>query len=359
MNRSQDPKIKLTKRGVYFIRPWVDVIKGGNLTREKQTFKLGKEKRKAVTEKARIMQTINQGRMVAQAQTTLNKLLVEYQKHIDKLAYTTRQKYEGHIGRYIQPTFGEFQLCEITTKVLQDWFDGLPSLSWNTKTDIRNVISGIFTKADEWGYWKEKNPTEKIFVGRKQLVREKRKLTVQQTQDLLAELDPMPRIICMVSLFATLRISEILGLQEKHLDFDRELVQVRQRFYRGDLDRTKTDKSNRDVSMGGLVEYLRSICTGDPERFVFQSHESCHSDTNLRARHLVPAAKRLNIYYTGFGFHSLRREAITEIGKVIGAQAIMNMAGHTKMDLTMLYSLTDLDEQRAGQKQFMSKILPS
>lgn len=199
------------------------------------------------------MATVNQGRYVLQAQTTLDMLLVEYQKHVDKLGFATRCKYESHIRKHIQPAFGSFQLCEITTKAVQLWLDS-KELSWNSKTDIRNVLSGIFTKAADWGYWKERNPAEAVWVGRKTAVWEKRKLSVADTRALLAAIQPVPRTVCMVGLFTTLRISEILGLQEKHLDFAGEHIEVRQRFYRGDLDKTKTDKSKRNVTMGGLVE---------------------------------------------------------------------------------------------------------
>lgn len=102
---------------------------------------------------------------------------------------------------------------------------------------------------------------------------------------------------------------------------------------------------------------MRGLCTGNPEHFIFLSHESCHSDENLRKRHLIPAAKALGLYYTGFGFHSLRREAITEIGNEVGGQVIMNMAGHTKMDLTMLYTLNDTEKQRGAATAYMNRIV--
>lgn len=357
--RYQDPTIEKTSRGAYFIRPWVDVVKDGKLGRKRKTIPLGPSdmgERKAKAEKTRIMATINQGRYVAQAQTTLDTLLPEYAKHVDKLGYATRCKYECHIKKHIQPRFGSSQLCEITSVAIQNWLDSI-KLSWNTKTDIRNVLSGIFTQAKAKGYWKESNPVEGVWVGRKETVWEQRKLSIAQTRALLAALDPMPRIVCMVGLFTTLRISEILGLQEKHLNFAGNVIEVRQRWYRGDLDRTKTKKSTRDVTMGGLVEYLSSLITGDPERFVFITHESCRTDENLRKRHLIPAATGLGLYYTGFGFHSLRREAITEIGKKVAPNVIMNMAGHTKMDLSMLYSLNDAENARPAAEDYYKRVI--
>lgn len=354
--RFQDPKIKQWKNGNYYIRPWVDVLQGNTTTREKQVIQLGPDKRRAIAEKARVMGLINKGQHVLQAQTTLDMLLVEYSKHIAKLGYATQQKYETHLNSKIVPRWGKCQLSEITTLEAQNWLDSL-KLSWNTKTDIRNIMSGIFTKAVQWGFWQQRNPLQDVFVGRKTTVWKRRKLTIDETRALLAELDPVPRVVSMVALFTTLRISEILGLQEKHLNFSNENISVEQRFYRGDLDTTKTDKSTRTVTMSGLTEYLRSLCIGDPEHFIFQSHESCHSDENLRKRHLTPAAKRLGLYQRGFGFHSLRREAITEIGQAVGPQIIMSMAGHTKMDLTMLYTLGNAEAQRAGAAAYMERVV--
>lgn len=57
-------------------------------------------------------------------------------------------------------------------------------------------------------------------------------------------------------------MSEILGLQEKHLDFANGTILVRQRYYRGDLDEVKNQKARRDVPMGYLADSLKAACKG-------------------------------------------------------------------------------------------------
>jgi integrase len=57
-------------------------------------------------------------------------------------------------------------------------------------------------------------------------------------------------------LYCTLRISEVLGVQWKHVDFRRGVILVRQRFYRGDVDVVKSERSQRDVPMGLLAADL-------------------------------------------------------------------------------------------------------
>ena len=75
-----------------------------------------------------------------------------------------------------------------------------PGLSWNMRTDLRNILSGIFTKAIEWGLWKDPNPVTAVSVGRKRTVRQHRKLTVEETRKLLDALPRDVRIICEVAI---------------------------------------------------------------------------------------------------------------------------------------------------------------
>jgi hypothetical protein len=149
----------------------------------------------------------------------------------------------------------------------------------------------------------------------------------------------------------------VLGLQEKHLDFERGLILIRQRYYRGDLDETKNDGSRRDVCMGYLSDDLKSLCKGDPERFVFQIETRpewgrkaavCRDDRDLNQHFLRPAAVSLGFYWKGFGWHALRREAVTAAGSVLGIGQAMKMAGHSTADMSILYTLSDQVAQDAA-----------
>lgn len=198
---------------------------------------------------------------------------------------------------------------------------------------------------------------------------EKRKLDDDQTRRFLAALPYDLRLMCCTCLFCTLRVTEALGLQEKHLDFNRNVILIRQRFFRGDLDtRTKSDKSTRDVPMGYLASDLKEMCKADPERFVFQiktrpkwgrEEGVCRDDRDLTQHFLRPTAKALGFYWKGFGFRSLRREAITAIGSVAGIGQAMKAAGHSHADTSLLYTLQDFTEQdraiRAHQERILGK----
>jgi integrase len=231
-------------------------------------------------------------------------------------SYATRLKYLGHLKNHIEPAFGKMMLGDMADfELIQKWLDakGAPSaernvtrrckppcsrkhvvpetrylepllcencggqvpaarrpgLSWATRADLRNILSSMFKQATMWRLWVGENPIKHVTAGRAKPVREKRKLTIEQTRRLLALLPYDVRIVCSVCLL-TARISEAMGLQEKHLNFTERIIEVRQRYYRGDLDVVKSRASKRDLPMGYLEEDLRRLCKGDPERYIFQ-----------------------------------------------------------------------------------------
>jgi integrase len=368
--RYQNPPVRQSKNGTWFARAWIDVLTEDGPKRRQKTFVLGPPeigKRKATTEKNRIMAEINRSGYMIQSQIRLSSFLEHYERaHISKLAASTRAKYCSHIKNHIRPAFQDLMLCEITTKRVDEWLSANEKLSWAAKTDIRNILSSIFTKATDWGHWSDRNPIERVHVGRKRSVREKRKLTDDQTRRLLAALPFDVRLMCCTGLFCTLRVSEILGLQEKHLNFDAGEIQVRQRFYRGDLDVAKNEKAVRDVPMGYLSEDLKRLCHGDLERFVFQIETKpewgrkkglCRDDRDILQHFLRPAAEALGFHWPGFGFHSLRREAVTAIGSVLGIGQALRMAGHSSADMSLLYTLDDKASQDRAVRDFQERIL--
>ena len=163
-----------------------------------------------------------------------------------------------------------------------------------------------------------------------------------------------------------MRVSEVLGLQEKHLDFGTGSIRVQQRYYRGDLDIVKSQKAERSLPMGYLSSDLKSLCMGDPERFVFQieTHPewgkkiaTCRDDRDLNQHFLRPAAVALGFYWKGFGFHALRREAITRLNASLGVTQTMTMSGHNSLEQSADYTLADKVAQDAAVRAHQEVIL--
>ena len=225
-------------------------------------------KRAAINQEAmnEILARINKSQVVLQAQLkfgdVLDYYIENYVRATGRLSVATQGNYERLIKARIRPAWDEKYLGELQGRgmEIERWLANLanprivsvvrgdrtieklkPGMAHHTRNDIRNLMSGIFTQARRWQLWKAENPMEFVSAGKKETVRPARKLTIEETRDLLNALpaDVRTHLRSGLSLLASLRISEALGLTWRHIDFARSLILVRQRFYRGDLGETK------------------------------------------------------------------------------------------------------------------------
>jgi len=87
-------------------------------------------------------------------------------------------------------------------------------------------------------------------VGRKRLKREKRILDDDQLRVLLVELPAEIGLMVRTAVSTGMRVSEIIGLKWRAVDLEYGLVHLQERYYRGDTDEPKTDKSKRPLPLG-------------------------------------------------------------------------------------------------------------
>lgn len=374
--RVQNPMLQRTRTADpatsrWYIRPYVPQLRDGRFTQAKERIYLGlvseMDEREAGKARNRELERLNRRQLAPQVTDRFGDFMDEYQRDFmtaGNLAFSTRQKYESILKLHIRPAFAGLPMCDVTTKRIDLWLEekAKSGMSWARRMDLRNLVSGLFTVAERWGRWTAKNPARNAIVGRKRAVREKRKLTVEQIRSLLAALPLDVRVLVSVALFCTLRISEVLGLMWKHIDWDRGVISVRQRFFRGDLDVVKSDRSAREVPMGYLIDDLRPWYPGPhaAEDYVFRVKTKSgfsRDDRHINQHFLSKAAKRLGIYWVGFGFHAFRREAITAIAAACDPIQAMRAAGHSSMDTTLLYGLQDLVRQDAAIRRTQELLL--
>jgi integrase len=214
----------------------------------------------------------------------------------------------------------------------------------NTRNDLRNVLSSIFTQAERWGYWKQKNPVEDTILPREKAKREKRLLTTEQIAILLREVPPDLALMIRLAASTGMRISEVIGLRWRNVNLSTGWLQVCERTYRGEDGPTKTENSERALPLADLVGEFRehaSRVDPKPEDYVFRHPVTgeAYDDRNLNQHFLRKIAKRHGFYFEGFGFHSFRRGTITEVqesgGSTIEAQQI---AGHSRPSTTSAYT---------------------
>jgi hypothetical protein len=176
--RIQHPGVheRTDREGSYwFIRYWDDVLQPDGTTKAIRRFRtIGPSKgenrlskRQAELERDKFLATINKATIqekVADGLILFSKMVEKYRAaHVEAevagrflLAKPTREKYIIHLEQRIVPRWGTYRLSEINPDEAQQWlFETCDS--WHMMNDLRGIISGIFTKAEDWGYGRRGN----------------------------------------------------------------------------------------------------------------------------------------------------------------------------------------------------------
>jgi len=281
-----------------------------------------------------------------------------------KLATPTREKYRTRLDNHILPRWKDTRLGEFRTKEILDWLQHECS-SWHMMIDLRNIMSGIFARGQEWEIIPETfaNPMSRVKVGRKWTVRPDRILDDDETAAVFARLEDPQLLICETCLDTGTRISEAVGLQLKHFDPKKGTIRIEQRHCRGDVDEPKTKNSKRMLALGTLVDRYQAWIaakkiTGPNDWIFFQDEDRSKPmwDSGVR-KALKIAAVDAGCDFPGFGLHSFRRANITmrqeEGGSAIEASKI---AGHATVSQTGDYTVVQLKRQEELTRAIQGRV---
>jgi len=390
--RIQHPGVhERTDRGgsYWYFRYWEDVLQRDGTTKSVRKFhtvgpskgddKLSKKQAEIARDK--FLATINKPTIqekVADGLVLFSKMVEKYRAaHVEAeaagrflLAKPTRDKYIIHLEQRLVPQWGDRRLCEIKPDEVQQWLFTTCD-SWHMMNDLRGIMSGIYTKAEEWGYWPEgrRNPISRVKIGEKWSVRPERILTEEETVKVLARLSD-PNLLVLETAIATgARISEILGLKWCHVDLQTGILRIAQRYWRGDIDDPKSKTSKRPLTLGYLGDRYRAKAAADnakADNWVFVRTDGSGLplwDSGVRQA-LKRAAAAEGCDFPGLGPHSFRRANITwrqevggssiEASKIAGHSTVRMTEEYTKIQLTRQEELTRLIQERlagVGEKQ--------
>jgi integrase len=281
-----------------------------------------------------------------------------------KLAQPTREKYRLRLVTHILPRWKDVRLGEMRAKEILDWLQH-ECTSWHMMIDLRNIMSGIFSRAQEWKILPETfaNPMTRVKVGRKWTVRPERILNDDETAAVFARVDDPQLLICETCLDTGTRISEAVGLQLKHFDPKKGTIRIEQRHCRGDVDEPKTKNSKRTLALGTLVDrYVDWIAkkgiTKSTDWIFPQDDDRAKPmwDSGVR-KELKKAARAVGCDFSGFGLHSFRRANIT-MRQEAGASAIeaSKIAGHATVNMTGDYTVVQLKRQEELTRAIQDRV---
>lgn len=266
--------------------------------------------------------------------------------HMPHLANTTRERLESQIKKHLLSRFTGVRLSEIDHHTVQVWANGL-DMSPLSKRSLVCLLVQLFEYAAISGLYLARNPAKKINYGRvRGPVFKKTIPAAALLGEAIARMPLRMRLALETGLLNGMRISEVLGLRWKRLDFSTGMFDIVERWARRDIDVVKTHSSERRGTVGHLAAEYRALWeeNGKPggEAFIFDRRDGSgepYHDTSIRKRFKRVAAK-LGFDYLGFGLHALRRANITwrqEHAKATSIEAA-RMAGHSRVNQTAKYT---------------------
>jgi integrase len=281
----------------------------------------------------------------------------------DQISTPTREKEVFYLHQYIVPRWGELRLNQFQPQAVEDWlhtaFD-----SWWTMHGVRAIMIRIYTYAEGHGLWEEgkRSPVSKAKLGKKYHKRERKILSFEETARVLTHLEE-PNLLVIETCIATgARISEVLGLKWRHLNFAAGTLKIEQRVWHQEIGHPKSEGGKRILGIGDLVERFRAKGIEDgaaPDSFIFQQKRAPGKplwDSGVRDA-LHQAAEAEGCDFEGLGPHSFRRANITWRQQV-GGSAIeaSKIAGHSDLEMTGEYTFVTAERQNELKRAIQQKL---
>ena len=281
----------------------------------------------------------------------------------NQIAKPTRVKETFYLNGYIVPRWGKLRLSQIQPKAVEDWlhttFD-----SWWTMHGVRAIMSRIFYYGEGHGLWEEgkRSPASKAKLGKKRHKYERRILSFDETARVLALLEEPHKLVIETCIATGARISEVLGLQWKHVNLDAATIKIEQRVWHQDIGLPKSEDSRRLLGIGDLSTRYREKAVKDgskPDSWVFHQRRAPERplwDSGVRDA-LHQAAETEDCDFPGLGPHSFRRANITWRQQV-GGSAIeaSKIAGHSDLEMTGEYTFVTAERQNELTRRIQGKL---
>ena len=292
---------------------------------------------------------------------------LDLEKRSERKGYQTKQTYETYLRTRIVPRWGEYRLRDVQAVVVERWLGSIDDLSNSSKAKLKGIMSDVFQHAIRYGWLKDgENP---ILAVRQSQKRERvtEPLEAVEFRALMSELSLKMRCIGIVAATTGLRISEVLGLKWKDVDWKHLQIEVTRSVVDGIIGKCKTETSRRPVPIDRftadeLLVWKKESCYSRPEDWVFASEKvdgkmPPWADT-LLDRFLQPAAKRAGIS-KWVGFHTFRHTYSTLL-KANGedVKVVQELMRHANIATTMnVYTKALTPAKREAQSRVVDVLL--
>jgi integrase len=190
---------------------------------------------------------------------TVKELAQRYQSERMPSRAETSRVYRSWLHNHILPQWGDKPIAEVQPRPVELWLRQL-DLSPKSKSHVRNLLRTLMDFAMWSGVLEvARNPIDLVVVkGATKRLRKPRSLTVEQFQKLNAFLKTPFNTMAFVSVCLGLRVSELLALKWRDVDWLDAKLNVERGIVKQIVDDVKTDSSRKSLAIDkGLLEILR------------------------------------------------------------------------------------------------------
>ena len=254
------------------------------------------------------------------------------------------------IRKHLIADLGSVEMPSLTRDHLQQYLEqkAASGLSFSLVDHLRWDLRAICRLATHDRLFTH-NPAEMLFTPRRLAPPTRRLLCPEQIQAILQELDLREQLIVRLALLSGMRPGEILALQWKHVAPDH--IAVVQRLYRGQLDRPKSERSQRTVALSStthaLIRQWRPQVSADPDAWVFPSARSTTplGRDNTWRRLIAPKLKPTGLDWATF--QVMRRTHASLCRQAgIDPKLVADQLGHGLGVNLDVYTVADLDQRQ-------------
>jgi len=301
----------------------------------------------------------------------------------DKKAYSTKNRNESYLRKWIVPRWGEYRPSDIKSVVVEEWLDSLvldagnkkgKPLAGGTKVKIRNIMSAIFRHGMRHELLPRVEATNPMKYVRQSGKRQSIPvvLEVEQFQSLFGALQQRERTMVLVDCGSGLRCGELIGLQWRDIDFARKQMSVTRSVVEMVTGKVKTEASQKTVPLDDfmieeLLAWYRITPYQKPEDWVFASDspragarrgKQPYWPMTIMRMFIKPVAKRLGIgnisWHTFRHTYSCLLHANGEDPKVV-----QELLRHSSIKVTMdIYTQAVTSAKRKAQSRVVQMIVP-
>jgi integrase len=324
------------------------------------------------TEARRAAETLRrtlQQESVRQNAPTVRSLINSYRVEKMPERMSTRRGYDGWLNNYILPKWGDSELTKLQARPVEIWLDSL-TLAPKSKVHIRGLLHVLW----DFAMWSgdiptARNPMELVNVkNASQRVRKTRSLTVEQFQLLLETVgnDACWRTILLLAVSFGLRISEVLGLKWKDVDWLGKTISIERGVVKQIVDDVKSSCSARtmvcaDELLDVLKHWRQTTQFSQAEDWVFASAYKLGRQPlsyTFAWENLGNAAVKAGIgHVSSHTFRHTHRTWLDSVGTPVGVQ--QKLMRHADIRTTMnIYGDAATADMRNAHEKVVRLVLP-